>query len=91
MPRLIVIIACCVVALTSPSFSLGSSDEAEQSAYWSHRLHEENSLFASIIYFPYTFFRAPIGLISSMWNRKPTTQSTIPPAAHRVDLYPPSD
>lgn len=74
--------------LFTPALCIGQSDDAARSAYWSHRFHEENSLFASLIYFPYGILRAPLGILSGISDPKPTTQATVPPPAHKYPYHP---
>lgn len=83
-PLIAVLVAAVFLA---PAAAVADSDDVEASAYWSHRLHEENSIFASILYFPYGIFRMPVGLFSSFRNPRPTTQAVMPPEAHKLDPY----
>ncbi len=55
-----------------------------QSAYWSNLIHEENSIVASVLYIPYLLLMPPLRMIDGIINPRPASQSTTPPAAHRV-------
>jgi len=84
MTRKVFALGLCVVALTLPCLAIGGSQEAEDSAYWSALLHEENSLTASLLYFPYAFLRLPVGIFNGIRNPKPKTWATMPPQPHRA-------
>jgi hypothetical protein len=88
MRRLPIILIMVVAACSSAAVGRAETDDVEASAYWSHRLHEENSIYASILYFPYGILRMPVGLISAFRNPRPTTQAVMPPAAHTPDPHP---
>ncbi|MFC1834389.1 hypothetical protein ACFL2Q_06610 [Thermodesulfobacteriota bacterium] len=54
------------------------------STYWTGLLHEEDSIIAGILYLPYAVALLPVRLLDGIFYPQPTTQSTMPPAAHRV-------
>jgi len=68
-----------LLPLTCPA----GSPQAQDSRYWSELIHQENSLTASLLYIPYIVLMPPIRIIGGIFNPTPTSQATIPPAAHR--------
>ncbi len=84
MARKLLIISVCVVTLGLPIQCLAGSSECADSSYWSNLVHEEDSIVASILYLPYIALMAPYRMVDGIIFPKPTTQGTIPPAAHRV-------
>lgn len=78
------IIWLCVVTISLPVQCLAGSSECADSSYWSKLVHEENSIVASVLYLPYIALLVPYRIIDGIISPKPTTQGTIPPAAHRV-------
>ncbi len=84
MVRKLLIISLCLVAVSLPAQCLAGSSECADSSYWSQLVHEENSLVASILYLPYIGLMVPYRIVDGILFPKPTTQSTIPPAAHKV-------
>ena len=83
MSKRLLAIGLCLILVTVPVLCRGNSEEAQRSAEWSARLHEENSLMASILWIPSMILSLPIKLIGGIRNPKPASQSVIPPAAHR--------
>ena len=67
-----------------PVSSRAGSGETSDSAYMSSLIHEENSLVASILYLPYMAAYIPYRVIDAIISPKPTSQATMPPAAHRA-------
>jgi hypothetical protein len=84
MARKFLIIWLCVITVSLPVQCLAGSSECADSSYWSKLVHEENSIAASILYLPYIALLVPYRIIDGIISPKPTTQGTIPPAAHRV-------
>jgi len=84
MIRKFVIFSLCLATVCIPLKCLADSPEITDSAYWTKLVHEENSLAASILYLPYMAIMIPYRIIDEIISPKPTTQSTIPPAAHKV-------
>jgi hypothetical protein len=84
MARKFLIIWLCVITVSLPVQCLAESSECADSSYWSKLVHEENSIAASILYLPYIALLIPYRVIDGIISPKPTTQGTIPPAAHRV-------
>jgi hypothetical protein len=76
--------ALCALLLLIPAVGSAGSSQAQSSSYWINLVTEENSLAASLLYIPYTIVIGPIRLIDGFINPVPTSQSTIPPAAHRT-------
>ncbi len=74
----------CLATICVPIQCLADSPEITDSAYWTKLVHEENSLAASILYLPYIAVLIPYRIIDGIISPKPTTQATIPPAAHKV-------
>ena len=83
MIRIIPVVIVCLALLVVPGLSSAGSSEVAESSSWSAAVHKENDLVASVLYLPYMIGRFPVGLISGIFNPKPTSQSTIPPPAHR--------
>jgi|GEM_PF-699774 len=84
MGRKFLIIWLCVVTVSLPVQCLAGSAEITDSSYWTKLVHEENSLVASVLYLPYIVFFVPYRIVDGIISPKPTTQGTIPPAAHKV-------
>ena len=76
---------CLLIALTPALAAAEGCRDASwfSSSYWSQVVHQENSLAASVLLVPYLLFSIPIRMADGILNPKPTSQSTIPPAAHR--------
>jgi hypothetical protein len=78
-------IAILIMLLTVlPSVVLANNNELTSSSYWSDIIHEENSIVASVLYIPVMVFQVPIRLIDGALYPKPTSYSTVPPAAHQT-------
>jgi hypothetical protein len=73
----------CLLVVLMPAVCLGGGCEAADSSYWTALVHQENSVVASVLYLPYIILKGPIRIIDGIINPKPTSQATIPPAAHR--------
>lgn len=84
MIRKLIAIGLCLIAMTAPSVCLADASELADSSYWSKLVHEENSVAASVLYLPYLLLQIPGRIIDGIVNPKPTSQATIPPAAHRA-------
>ncbi|MBM4327680.1 MAG: hypothetical protein FJ118_11020 [Deltaproteobacteria bacterium] len=80
----IITIALCAILLLIPAVGSAGSPDARSSSYWMNVVTEENSLAASLLYIPYLIVIVPIRLTDGFINPAPTSQSTIPPAAHRT-------
>jgi hypothetical protein len=80
----ILVAALALALIVAPVPVRAGSCDMSQSAYWSNLIHEENSIVASLLYIPYLIFAPPIRVINGIINPVPTSQSTIPPPAHRV-------
>lgn len=79
-----VVAALCVAAIALmlvPCIAGGGANSG--SASWSAAIHEENSLVASVLYLPYMAAIIPYRFIEGILNPQPTSQSTVPPPAHR--------
>lgn len=83
MRRRITAVVVCLALAIAPTISLGGSDCAE-SSYWSELVHQENSITASLLYVPYLILVGPVRIVDGIVNPKPTSQATVPPAAHKV-------
>jgi hypothetical protein len=82
--RLNRLIAClCVVTLLAP-LTVTLCHAGDSSSYWSNLVHQENSITASLLYIPYLIFMVPVRVIDGVIDPKPTSQATVPPAAHKV-------
>ncbi|MDQ7782688.1 MAG: hypothetical protein RDU20_07405 [Desulfomonilaceae bacterium] len=75
---------CFVVAFTPTAALTQASGNSSDSSYWSNLVHQENSLVSSVLLLPYLAALIPVRLIDGILCPKPTSQSTIPPAAHRT-------
>jgi hypothetical protein len=84
MIRKFMIIWLCLATVSVPIQCLAGSSEVTDSSYWTKLVHEENSIAASILYLPYIAFLIPYRIIDGIISPKPTTQGTIPPAAHKI-------
>jgi len=73
-----------LVLIALPVIGSAGPYQSEKSCYWSTVVHEENSLTASLLYLPYIILMGPVRFIDAVVYPKPTTQATMPPAAHRV-------
>jgi hypothetical protein len=62
----------------------GLAQAKDDSAGLSAAIHEENSIVASVLYIPYMVFYVPVRIIEGLINPQPTTQSTVPPVAHKA-------
>lgn len=83
MPRTILVSALCLMVMGMPLTAAAASSDISDSSYWAALIHEENSLVASVLYLPYMILQIPVGIIDGIINPKPTSQSSIPPPAHR--------
>ncbi len=84
MIRKLIAIGLCLIAMTVPVVCMGDASEVADSSYWSKLVHEENSVAASVLYLPYLILQIPGRIIDGIVNPKPTSQATIPPAAHKA-------
>jgi hypothetical protein len=84
MRRRIPAAVLCVTLTLSPFACLGGGPEVADSSYWTALVHEENSVVASVLYLPYLILKGPIRVVDAIINPKPTSQATIPPAAHKM-------
>ncbi len=84
MIRKLLIFLICLVTASVPIQCLGDSAETIDSGSWTKLVHEENSLAASILYLPYIAIMVPYRIVDGILFPKPTTQATIPPAAHKA-------
>ena len=82
------IIAVCIICFLTPSPSICGGSSSQDTSNWSATIHEENSITASLLYVPYLVFGIPVRIIDGIVNPCPTTQATIPPAAHRPGHMP---
>lgn len=77
------ILICVSVALMFvPAYCMGDRSDAVRSSDWSARVHEENSIIASVLYIPYIFGQLPFRIVDGIFNSKPTSRATVPPPAH---------
>lgn len=72
------------ILMTGAVQAAAGGAEGPESSSWSMKMHEENSLTASVLYVPCLVFSIPYRLIDGILNPKPVSQATIPPAAHQV-------
>jgi len=84
MIKKLIAIGLCLIAATAPAVCMGDASELADSSYWSKLVHEENSVVASLLYLPYMVIQIPGRIIDGIVNPKPTSQATVPPAAHRA-------
>jgi hypothetical protein len=84
MIRTVLVIMLCLIAASVPAVCMGDASEITESSYWANLVHEDNSLVASVLYLPYLVIQIPYRIIEGVVNPKPTSQSTIPPPAHRA-------
>ncbi|HMK33738.1 MAG TPA: hypothetical protein VK463_01640 [Desulfomonilaceae bacterium] len=82
MRRTIVAAVMCIVCAVLPLGCLAGGSEATDSSYWAGLVHQENSIVASVLYLPYLFLKIPYRIVDGIVNPTPTTQATVPPAAH---------
>ena len=83
MFRKLFLVGLCILFTVLPLVCPAGSPQADDSSYWSNLVHQENSLTASLLYVPYLILMPPIRILDGIINPKPTSQATIPPAAHR--------
>lgn len=74
----------CLTVLLSPVMVATTWADKSGSAYWSNLVHQENSITASLLYIPYIVFLVPVRVIEGIIDPKPTSQSTVPPPAHKI-------
>jgi hypothetical protein len=84
MRRRILAAVMCLMMASAPVACLGGKSEVTDSSYWAALVHQENSIVASVLYLPYIIFKGPIRIIDGIINPKPTSQATVPPAAHKI-------
>jgi hypothetical protein len=84
MRRRVVAAVLCLMIASVPIASLGGEPEVTDSSYWSDLVHQENSIVASVLYLPYLILKGPIRIVDGIVNPKPTSQATVPPAAHKI-------
>jgi hypothetical protein len=84
MRRRIMAAVLCLVLTITPAISLGGGSDCADSSYWSALVHQENSITASLLYIPYLILVGPVRIVDGIVNPKPTSQATVPPAAHKV-------
>jgi len=84
MLRGLMIICLVLSILSAPMASIAAGPEVTESSYWSKLVHEENSILASLLFIPYLVGQIPVRIIDGIVNPKPASQSTIPPAAHKI-------
>ena len=78
-------IALVLIALSIiPNLTLANNNEFTSSSYWSDIIHQENSIVASVLYIPVMVLQVPVRLIDGALYPKPTSYSTVPPAAHQT-------
>ncbi len=82
--KIVAFTICLLVALTPVAGWTQGCGNASDSSYWSNLVHEENSLVASVLFLPYLAALIPYRIVDGILYPKPTSQSTIPPAAHRT-------
>lgn len=82
MKKSVAAVLCILMALI-PAGGLAGANKSD-SAGWSQIVHEENSLVASVLYLPYMALQIPCRIIEGIFCPKPTSQSTVPPPAHRA-------
>ncbi len=84
MKRSLVIIAL-IASLACPLGVFAGEDklQVQQSSYWAKVVLEENSVTASVLFLPVYMLSIPVRIIDGIVNPVPTSQATVPPAAHR--------
>lgn len=87
MLKKIAVAMCCAALLPMLITNAGANSEASRSSGWSALIHEENSLWASILYLPYLVGQLPGRMIDGIINPKPASRATIPPPAHQEGRY----
>ena len=83
MPKTHIATGLCIIFMVTAVLFPAWCSADERSATWSARVHEENSIVASILYLPYMVALPFVWLIDGIRNPVPTTQSTIPPPGHK--------
>jgi len=78
---------CCVALLGVMITNVFADSEASRSSGWSALVHEENSVWASILYLPYLVGQLPGRIIDGIFNPKPASRATVPPPAHQEGRY----
>ena len=78
-----VVAALCIAIALMPAAGIAAGAANSGSASWSDTIHQENSLVASILYIPYVIAVIPYRFIEGILYPHPTSQSTVPPPAHR--------
>ena len=84
MRRRILAAVMCVTMTSMPIVCLGGEPEVTDSSYWTALVHQENSIVASVLFLPYIIFKGPVRIVDGIINPKPTSQATVPPAAHKL-------
>lgn len=77
------LIAVIMISVVQPAIASTCGPE-DSSAKWSALIHEDNSLISSVLYIPYMVVALPWRMIDGIINPKPTSKSTMPPAAHKA-------
>jgi len=84
MPKIHIATCLCIIfvvtAVLFPAWCVATYDA---SARWSARVHDENSIVASLLYLPYMVALPFVWLVDGVINPVPTTQSTMPPQGHK--------
>lgn len=84
MKKIGAFIICFVLTLTPVAGWTQTGGNATESSSWSNFVHQENSLAASVLLIPYLIAMVPYRIVDGILRPKPTSRSTIPPAAHRT-------
>jgi hypothetical protein len=84
MRRRVLAAVMCLIMVSAPVACLAGESEVTDSSYWAALVHQENSIVASVLYLPYLVFKGPIRIVEGIINPKPTSQATVPPAAHKI-------
>jgi hypothetical protein len=71
------LLSLALIAQTGLCFADGS--EIWKSADWAQRVHEENSIAASVLFLPYIILITPVRIVQGIVNPEPKTLATVPP------------
>ena len=82
------VLALSLAVVMMPASVMAGSSSADGSSSWTSKIHEENSVVASILYIPYMVAVIPVRIIDGIINPTPTSMATIPPAAHSAGRKP---
>ena len=81
---LVAFIALPLIFSSVPRASAADPEELHRSVGWTQRLFEENSLTASLLYWPNFFLGGLVRAGAALVHGGPHPYVTVPPPAHRA-------